>query len=316
MRRLRRGRSAQALSKHSAGLEPLEQRQLLSAAVSLLPPVLGSSSLLSMSSDVLAPTYQRLTGGSSLLPLQSAGPQGYSPQQIANAYGFSQVMFGNVVGDGTGQTIAIIDAYNDPTIRSDLAGFDAAFNLAAPPSFNVLSQTGTTKLPTVDPASGTGDDWEGEEALDVEWAHALAPGASIILVEANNASPGNLFAAAKWARSATGVTVVSMSFGGGEISSELQYDSDFTTPSGHPGVTFVASTGDSAARGGISGLFAKCGGGGRDAADHQRHGGDVSIGIGVERFGRRYIDRGKAAGVSERNRDAVDHVQDCAGYFI
>jgi len=219
---------------------------LLSAAVGMLPPTLGGN-LLTTQVAALVPTYQKLTLAGSLTPLQTSGPEGFDPQQIAAAYGFDQVTFGDVVGDGTGQTIAIIDAYNDPTIRADLAGFDAAFNLAAPPSFTVVSQTGTNKLPPVDPAGAGNDNWEGEEALDVEWAHALAPGASIILVEASNSSPGNLFAAAKWARTAPGVSVVSMSFGGNEISSELQYDIDFTTPSGHTGVTFVASTGDSAA---------------------------------------------------------------------
>ena len=97
----------------------------------------------------------------------------------------------------------------------------------------------------VDPAGRGNNNFEGEEALDVEWAHALAPGASIILVEANDASPSNLFAAVNFARQQAGVSVISMSFGGNETSSETQYDSIFTTPSGHNGVTFVASTGDS-----------------------------------------------------------------------
>ncbi len=158
----------------------------------------------------------------------------------------NQITFGGVTGDGTGQTIAIVDAYNDPTITADLHAFDAAFGLANP-SLRVVSQTGSATLPSVDPSGAGTNNWEGEEALDVEWAHAMAPGASIILVEANDASPGNLFAAINWARAQTGVSVISMSWGGNETSTQTQYDSTLTTPSGHQGVTFVASTGDSSA---------------------------------------------------------------------
>ncbi len=111
-----------------------------------------------------------------------------------------------------------------------------------------MSQTGsTTALPGTDSTKG----WEVEESLDVEWAHALAPGANIVLVEANSASDADLFAAVTTAANLPGVSVVSMSFGGGEFSSESAYDSVFTTPAGHQGVTFVASTGDNGAPGGF-----------------------------------------------------------------
>ncbi len=102
----------------------------------------------------------------------------------------------------------------------------------------------------MDPAGKGNDNFEGEEALDVEWAHAMAPGATIMLVEAQDASPTNLFAAVNFARQQAGVSVVSMSFGGNETSDETQFDADFTTPAGHNGVTFVASTGDSGEPGG------------------------------------------------------------------
>ena len=61
-----------------------------------------------------------------VLPLVASGPTGYTPQQIQNAYGVNQITFsgGKVAGNGAGQTIAIVDAYNDPNIRSDLATFD------------------------------------------------------------------------------------------------------------------------------------------------------------------------------------------------
>ena len=107
---------------------------------------------------------------------------GFNPQQLQHAYGFDQITFQNgnntIQGDGSGQTIAIVDAYNQPNIVSDLAAFDTAFNLPAPPTFQVVNQTGGSTLPTSDP------DWGLEISLDVEWAHAMAPGANILLVEA------------------------------------------------------------------------------------------------------------------------------------
>jgi len=81
----------------------------------------------------------------------------------------------------------------------------------------------------------------------VEWAHAIAPKAKILLVEALSPSDANLRSAVDYARRQPGVVAVSMSWGGAEFSSELGYDSTFTTPAGHAGVAFVASAGDNGA---------------------------------------------------------------------
>jgi hypothetical protein len=178
-------------------------------------------------------------------PLAGNAPGGgFSPSQVRHAYGFDQVLFnGSIVGDGSGQTIAIIDAYDQPNIASDLAAFDAAFGLPAPPSFVKVNQNGGSSLPAAD------QNWGLEISLDVEWAHAIAPGAKILLVEANSNNFSDLFAAVDYARNQPGVSVVSMSFGGSEWSGETSYDFHFTTPTGHAGVTFVASTGDSGSSG-------------------------------------------------------------------
>ncbi|HEX8914660.1 MAG TPA: hypothetical protein VF796_20080, partial [Humisphaera sp.] len=96
-------------------------------------------------------------------------------------------------------------------------------------------------------------------ALDVEWAHAIAPAAKILLVEASSDNTDDLMAAVDYARRADGVSVVSMSWGGSEYFSwggsesdaQLQYDKTFTTPAGHRGVTFVAAAGDSGQSGGV-----------------------------------------------------------------
>jgi subtilase family serine protease len=202
--------------------------------------------------DRLVPTVgfavpgAELLGPGALLPLGGVGqPAGFSPAQISQAYGFNQISFrdGTIHGDGSGQTIAIVDAYNQPNIAGDLQTFDSMYGLAAPPSFSVVNQNGGSSLPTSNQA------WGLEESLDVEWAHAMAPGANIVLVEANSANYSDLMAGVNYARNQPGVSVVSMSWGGGEWSSETGYDSYFTTPSGHQGVTFVASSGDSGSGG-------------------------------------------------------------------
>lgn len=159
----------------------------------------------------------------------------YSPAQIRHAYGFDQVSW-----NGAGQTIAIVDAYDDPTVATDLHTFDHQFGLADP-KLTVAKMTSGGRGPAYD--SG----WATEIALDVEWAHAVAPGANILLVEAVTSSLSDLLAAVNYARNQVGVSVVSMSWGAGEFSGEGYYDSVFTTPAGHAGVTFVASSGDNGA---------------------------------------------------------------------
>src|SRR5207253_1310101 len=172
-------------------------------------------------------------------PHATTSPSGYSPAQVAAGYGFNNVSFNGVKGDGSGETIAIVDAFDDPNILSDLAAFDRQFGLSDPPSIKVVNQTGGTTLP----ASDRG--WATEIALDVEWAHAIAPGANILLVEAKSAYTNDLDGALDYARSASGVVVVSNSWGGSEYSTESSEDVHFTTPSGHAGVTFTVAAGDS-----------------------------------------------------------------------
>ena len=185
----------------------------------------------------------------------NAGVVGYSPAQARSAYGINSIRFGSVVGDGTGQTIAIVSAYNNPAFvnstdplfgNSDLAKFDAVFGIANPPSFTKIDQNGsTTALPVNDP---TGGYWANETALDVEWAHAIAPAAKILLVSCYSDGLNDLIqGGVQTARNYPGVSVVSMSFAADEAASEVQYDSYFTTPAGHQGVTFVAAAGDNGA---------------------------------------------------------------------
>jgi uncharacterized repeat protein (TIGR01451 family) len=170
------------------------------------------------------------------------GPTGTTPTQIRHAYGFDQITFNNgtIPGDGTGETIAIVDAYDDPNAAGDLHQFDVQFNLPDP-VLTKVNQTGGTKLPQPNA------NWAVEIALDIEWAHAIAPKAKILLVEATDANVNNLVAGVAFAASQPGVVAVSSSWGAGEFAGENSYDSSFLTPTGHPGVTFLVSSGDSGA---------------------------------------------------------------------
>ena len=104
----------------------------------------------------------------------------YGPDQLQTAYN-EQPLF-NAGVTGAGQTIVIVDSFGSPTIKADLAVFDAQYNLPAPPSFKIIQPAGA--VPPFDPTDANGDvGWAGETTLDVEYAHSMAPGANILLVE-------------------------------------------------------------------------------------------------------------------------------------
>jgi subtilase family serine protease len=109
---------------------------------------------------------------------QNFGSPCYSPQEIRTAYGLDSLIKSGIVG--AGETIVIIDSYGSPTIAADLAAFDAGYGLPDPPSFKVLAPLGTVPYDPVKYPDQPG--WAGETTLDVEWAHAIAPGAAIVLL--------------------------------------------------------------------------------------------------------------------------------------
>lgn len=141
-------------------------------------------------------------------------PLGFSPSQIQKAYGFDRINLTPsakpiAAPDGRGQTIAVVTAYRDPNIASDLRTFDKMFGIASqvPHGGFALSVATPDGRPPIDPS------WAQETSLDVEWAHAMAPGAKILLVEAKSQSASDLFNAVDFARKKRGVSVVSMSWG-------------------------------------------------------------------------------------------------------
>jgi hypothetical protein len=155
-------------------------------------------------------------------------PVGYSPAVIAGAYAFATT-------GGSTKTIAIIDAYGDPTITSNFQTFSNQYGLGCTHCFTKVNQTGKTS--TYPRASAT---WGLEQSLDVEWAHALAPKAHVLLVQANSNSFTNLMTAVRYG--AAHAQYVSMSWGGNEFSGETSYDSSFKAS----GVSYFAASGDSA----------------------------------------------------------------------
>jgi subtilase family serine protease len=171
----------------------------------------------------------------------TVSPTGLLPAQIRHAYSFDQLTcsytgtFGNTNLCGYGQTIAIVDAYDDPNIPQDLATFSSTFGLP-----DCTSANGCFVKATPQGKTRSDSGWALEESLDVQWAHAMAPGAKIILVEAKSAGFSNLLSAVDYAVS-KGANQVSMSWGGSEFSSESSYDYHFNKNN----VSFFASSGDS-----------------------------------------------------------------------
>ncbi|MBO0777854.1 MAG: S53 family peptidase [Ktedonobacteraceae bacterium] len=167
---------------------------------------------------------------SSLSPF-AASPGGLNPADLQNAYKLSS-------SGGSGQTIAIVDAFDDPNAESDLAVYRAQFGLSpcttANGCFRKVNQNGGTSYPTPDAG------WAEEISLDLDMASAICPNCKILLVEASSASFTNLGTAVN--RAVTmGATVVSNSYGGSESSGETSFASFYN----HPGVIITASSGDS-----------------------------------------------------------------------
>jgi hypothetical protein len=164
----------------------------------------------------------------------NATPSGYGPANLDSAYKLS-------TSGGTGATVAIVDAYNDPTAASDLATYRSQYGLPACTTasgcLRIVNQNGATSpLPSND--SG----WAGEESLDLDMVSAICPNCKIILVEASSASNSALYTAEDTAV-ALGAKYVSNSWGGGEYSGQTSDDAHFN----HPGVAITVSSGDNGA---------------------------------------------------------------------
>jgi kumamolisin len=172
-----------------------------------------------------------------------------TPESIACIYRFVSAVPGcnpntvTAVPKGGSRTIAIVDAYHAPHVVDDLTTFCLQFGLPVPTNFQVYyaapDGSATSTPPPYDPG------WEVEISLDVQWAHAMAPNARIILVEAASNAGADLLGAVKLANNlvaAAGGGEISMSWGSGEFPVEGQYDSTYFST---PGIVYFAATGDS-----------------------------------------------------------------------
>jgi subtilase family serine protease len=191
----------------------------------------------------------------------------YTPAQIRAAYGLpalpaagASLTAAQAAQLGAGQTIYILDAQHDPNVAAELAAFNTKFNLPActtktiAPTASlplaaastsgcelaVVYSTANGGMTATQPAYDSG--WASEITLDVQWAHATAPLARIVLIETADPSYNNLLGGAKLAN-AMGPGIVSMSFGGSESSGTMSSDSVFAASS----MTYLAATGDSGA---------------------------------------------------------------------
>jgi subtilase family serine protease len=163
---------------------------------------------------------------------------GYGPSQLQSAYNLASA----ASSGGTGQTVAIVDAYDDPNAASDLSTYRSQFGLPACTTsngcFTKVNENGqASPLPSPAPSS---DDWTGEESLDFDMVSAICPNCHILLVEADQPSDADLGTAVNTAV-AKGAKYVSNSYGGSEDSSQVSEDTQYYD---HPGVAVTASAGD------------------------------------------------------------------------
>jgi subtilase family serine protease len=163
-----------------------------------------------------------------LLAGTSKVPQGLTPSEVKAIY--------KLPSSGGKGTIAIIDAYDDASIEKDLGAFSKTFGLPACTTAN-----GCFEQHLMNAKESSNSGWALETTLDVEWAHAIAPSAKILLIEAPTPSGQNFINAIDYATSRSDVVSVSMSFGGAEFPEEVSLDSHFNSKNG---AVFFASAGD------------------------------------------------------------------------
>jgi subtilase family serine protease len=163
-------------------------------------------------------------------PVATISPNGFGPVAIQSAYKLAGL-------SSAGRTVAIVDAYDDPTAEADLGVYRGQYGLPACTTangcFRKVNQTGGTKYPRVN--SG----WAQEISLDLDMVSATCPDCRILLVEASSNSFANLGAAVIQAAATAGVVAISNSYGGGDAA-----DATYGAYYNHPGIAVTASSGD------------------------------------------------------------------------
>jgi len=226
----------------------------LSAAALTLPILLGGSAAPAVVAHVMTPAVgspgqslplgdeQDLVAGqlSCAAPLPPI-PICFGPAQLRAAYDIQPLIDAGI--DGTGATIVIIDAFSSPTLAGDLATFDTAWGLPAA-SPDVVTPDG---IPPFDPSQAM---WATEISLDVEWAHAIAPGANLTLVLAKSSDDADLLSATRYAVDHNLGDVITQSFGEAEACADpelLRQEHAVFERAASKGITLVAGSGDKGA---------------------------------------------------------------------
>ncbi len=167
-------------------------------------------------------------------PSATIAPSGYGPVDLQSAYGLATASATN----GAGQTIAIVDAYDDPKAESDLGVYRSQYGLPACTTANgCFKKVNQNGVQGSYPKANGG--WAQEISLDLDMASAICPNCHILLVEASSNSFANLAAAVDEAAK-LGASVISNSYGGSEYSSEVTDQSHYN----HPGIAITVSSGD------------------------------------------------------------------------
>jgi subtilase family serine protease len=169
----------------------------------------------------------------------------YTPTQIQQAYSLQSLYSAGITGRGT--TIVLVDAYGSPTISADLSEFD---NEASLPSATLKVLHPVGRIPSYDPSNANMLGWAAETTLDVEWAHVIAPGATIDLLEVPGVDDGTLMKGIQYAISHRLGDVISQSWGGAEQSlgtSAIDYMHKIYARAVGKHITVVAATGDQGA---------------------------------------------------------------------
>jgi subtilase family serine protease len=184
---------------------------------------------------------------------QAEGIACFSPDQLRAAYQLSPLYAQGITGKGT--TIMIVDSFGSPTIKADLAAFDRQFGYPGPPGFTIIAPVG--KIPPFNPNDADMAGWAGETTLDVEYAHALAPGANILLVETPVSETEGvtgfpqIVRAEEYALAHYHVGVISQSFGATEETftgyAQLDPLRGAVKDADRRGVTVLAASGDAGA---------------------------------------------------------------------
>jgi len=199
----------------TAGASPGVQHRNIHSCATARPGFAGCTAI----------RHETVTTAGKAVP--NAAPSGYGPSDLQSAYALSGA-------NANGRTVAIVDAYDDPTAAADLNTYRSQFGLPACTTsngcFKKVNQTGGTSYPKADGG------WAEEISLDIDMVSATCPTCHILLVEATSNSFANLGTAVNYAASVSGVVAISNSYGGSDSAATSAYD--------HQGIAITASTGD------------------------------------------------------------------------